>query len=504
MITIRIRCIFENDFILQWINILHSMRIFVRFFIIVFILICIVKGSFAQVSFVGLYQGNSIITVAEGGKVYVAGTLRTNGVIFNGGEIFVQQNIENINSTGSVYPNSVGSTILNGNAEQHIIGSWKFNELRIDKSSGDVRLREDIVVDSLLKFVQGNLFIDSFTVDLRNKGALSGETNDSRVYALDGIVTTTRHLQGLTKNTDIAGLGFFVEAPLQSFGTTTISRGHTVFPDAGSGSIARYFNVTTTNQLPIKDIKIRYFETDNIRNESLLQMYAYKTTLPVWFPRGGIVNEVLDTIASPYYRTLGSERITLAPASDNATCSHNDPNYVEAIYLVSTHAYTLDTLQFINFSFSNNATASINYIWNFGDGGTVNVEDTSHIYKTPGIYATTLQVSNNFCSDIRRKYDTITVAPPARSIGLVYGEILSSFTYYPNPCSSSLTIDAKFSGEFSSVLSVFDVLGQKIFEKNYVEKSFSDQLPFQEYAAGMYIVELEVMGKRYTYKVIKD
>ena len=479
------------------------MRIFARFFIIVFILIYSVKGSFAQAPFVGLYQ-DSILTVAEGSTVYIAGGLKAKGTIFNGGEIYVEEDIENIGTKGSVYPNSVGSTILNGNADQQIIGSWKFNELRIDKTSGDVRLTEDIVVDSLLKFVQGNLFIEGFTVDLKNKGALSGETNNSRVYALDGIVTTTRHLQGLTKNIDIAGLGIFIEAPNYSFQTTTISRGHTVFPDAGSGSIARYFDVTTTNQLPIDNIKIRYFETDNISNEPLLQLYSYKSSLPVWFPRGGIVDEVLDTIISPYYRTLGSERITLAPASDNATCSHNDPNYVEAIYLVSTDAYTLDTLKFINFSFSNNPTTPLSYVWNFGDGGSADVEDTSYIYQTPGTYPTTLQVSNAFCSDIRRKYVTITDAPPARSIGLVYGEILSSFKYYPNPCSGSLTVNAEFSGEFSSVLAIFDVVGQKVFEKNYSDKTFSDELYFQEYAAGMYILELQAMGKCYTYKVIKD
>ena len=480
------------------------MTIFARFFIFVFIMIYTFKGSFAQTPFVGLYQDSDIITIAEGSTVYVAGILRTNGVIFNGGEIYVEENIENINPSGSVYPNSVGSTILNGNADQQIIGSWQFNELRLDKSSGDVLLMEDIIVDSALKFVQGNLYLGNFNVDLKNEGFLSGETNDSRIYAVDGVVTTTRNLQNLTRTTDIAGLGIFIQAPSQAFQTTTIYRGHTVFADAGSGSIARYFDISTTNTLAIDDIILRYFETDNVSNEPLLQLYSYETAFPVWSPRGGIVNAILDTIASPYFRTLGTQRITLAPASNNATCSHNDPNYVEAIYLAASHAYTLDTLHFINFSFSNNTTASINYIWNFGDGAGANAEDTVHIYQTAGVYTTTLQVSNGFCSDIRSKSDTITVAPPVRLIGSAYGTILTSFNYYPNPCGGNITVDAELSDEFPSVISIFDMYGRKLFEKNYAEKNISDQLLMQEYASGMYVMELQAMGKRYAYKIIKE
>jgi len=144
-------------------NTLHSMRIFKRFFCVIFIVMCTMKGGFAQAPFVGLYQGNAIITVKEGTTVYVAGTLISNKDIFNGGEIYVSENVKNASPTGSVYPNSVGSTILNGNGDQQIIGSWKFNELRIAKSSGDVWLTQDIVVDSLLKFVQGNLYIENFS-----------------------------------------------------------------------------------------------------------------------------------------------------------------------------------------------------------------------------------------------------------------------------------------------------------------------------------------------------
>jgi len=478
------------------------MKIFIQF-VIVFIVLNTSQIAFGQTGFTGWYQDDTV-TIAKGGALYVEGTFKTNNITFNEGDIYVEADIENMHSTRVGFPNPVGSAILNGAQDQKIIGNWNFNELRLDKQSGNVSIDHNISIDSLLAFRKGNLYIDNFTVDLKNEGAIDNETNDNRVYAVNGVVTTTRHLQELKKTTDIAGLGIFIESPYESFGTTTITRGHTVFADAGSGSIARYFDIVKNDQHPVDAIKIRYFETDNITREDRLQFYSYNTTLPIWQPRGGVVNEVDDTIIAPYYLNLGSERITLAPASNNATCPHNDPNYVEAVYLVSTHAYALDTLYFVNVSVSNNATASLNYIWNFGDGTSSDVEDTFHIYQTPGIYSTTLQVSNGFCSDLRTKSDTITVAPPARQIEVTYGGILNSFSYYPNPCSGTLTVNAEFSNEFPSVISIFDMLGRKFFESTYTQKTISDQLPLHEYAAGMYIIELQAMGKHYTYKIIKD
>jgi PKD repeat protein len=477
------------------------MRIFIHIIYITLAGMCSIPLCVAQV---GLYQGAAVITIAEGGILYIGGEFVSDTDVFNEGEIYVEQDIYNLNANSSVFPNSVGSTILNGIADQSIFGNWTFNELRINKPSGDVLLTQNIVVDSLLKFIQGNVQIDAFTINLNDKGALVGETNNNRVYATTGMVTTTRNLQFLTKETDIAGLGIFIEAPSQTFGTSTISRGHTAFVDAGSGGISRYFDIQTTYTLPIDNIVIRYFDTDNIGNENLLQLYSYKASLPVWFPRGGIVNSTLDTVASPYYRNLGTERITIAPASDNATCAPSDPNYVEANFLMPSNAFTYDTLHFINFSFSKNTTSTLDYIWNFGDGTSADAEDTTHIYTADGIYITTLQVSNGMCSDLRKKTDTITVAPPARYIGQVYGQILNSFKFYPNPCSSIVSIEAELSDEFPSIILIHDMLGRTIMEATYQQQEISDKFTLNHISPGMYIMELRSMGKIFTYKLIKD
>ncbi len=482
--------------------ILLKMKIFIQLAVFL-IMLNATEHAWSQAAFTGLYQ-DAPVTIAEGGILYVGGEYQTNAITFNGGSIYVEQDIKNLNPSTVGLPNPVGETILNGNQDQKIIGNWNFNILSLDKPAGNVMLEHDITIDSLVSFVQGNLYIDNYTVDLKNKGALYNETNDNRIYAVDGVVTTTRNLQFLTKTTDIAGLGLFIESPLQTFGTTTISRGHTVFPEAGAGSIARYFDITTTNTLPVDNIVLRYFDTDNPSNETLLQLYSFKSSRPVWFPRGGVVDELLDTIASPYYRNLGTERITLAPASDNATCAPSDPNYVEAIYLSSSYAFVEDTVVFVNFSFSKNTTAAMSYIWNFGDGTSADREDTSHIYSEAGFYTTTLQVSNGFCSDLRKKDDTIAVRPPTRDLDKSYGQILSSFSYYPNPCSSVVTVDAELTDVFPSSISIFDMLGRKHLQSDYAEQNVVTDIPLQQLTPGMYLLEFQSMGKIYTYKLIKD
>ncbi len=477
------------------------MDIFIRSIYTTLIFICLIQVSVAQT---GLYQSNAFITIAEGGILYVAGEFVSSADVFNSGEMYIEKDLHNLNTNSGVFPNSVGSTILNGSTDQSIFGNWTFNELRINKPTGDVLLTQNIVVDSLLNFIQGNIHIDMYTVNLHNEGALVGETNDSRVYATTGIVTTTRNLQQLKKTTDIAGLGIFIEAPNQVFGTTTISRGHTPFVDAGAGSIERYFDITTPFTVAVDNIVIRYFDTDNVGNENLFQLYSYKTSFPIWFPKGGIVNNLLDTVASPYFRNLGSERITIAAASDNATCAPSDPNYVEANFLMPSNAYTFDTLHFINFSHSLNTTSSLDYIWSFGDGSSADARDTTHIYTLDGIYTTTLLVSNGFCADQRGKIDTITVAPPARLIGQVYGQILNSFKFYPNPCSSTVSIEAELADEFPSTILIHDMLGRTIMEATYQQQEISDNFALSHLSPGMYILELQAMGKIFTYKLIKD
>jgi len=56
-------------------------------------------------------------------------------------------------------------------------------------------------------------------------------------------------------------------------------------------------------------------------------------------------------------------------------------------------------------------TGTATYTWDFGDGNTDNVQNTSHIYAVPGIYTVSYTVNVNGCETTKKK--TVTQAPRA-------------------------------------------------------------------------------------------
>lgn len=58
------------------------------------------------------------------------------------------------------------------------------------------------------------------------------------------------------------------------------------------------------------------------------------------------------------------------------------------------------------------ANFPVQWMWDFGDGQSGNVQNPQHTYQTPGLYSVKLVVSNNNGSDSITKTDYITVNPP--------------------------------------------------------------------------------------------
>jgi len=51
------------------------------------------------------------------------------------------------------------------------------------------------------------------------------------------------------------------------------------------------------------------------------------------------------------------------------------------------------------------------WLWDFGDGSTVEAINVTHVYQNPGVYTVTLTVSNDYGTDSETKVDYITVEP---------------------------------------------------------------------------------------------
>lgn len=89
-----------------------------------------------------------------------------------------------------------------------------------------------------------------------------------------------------------------------------------------------------------------------------------------------------------------------------------------ADFTVPQTSISLDSsAQFYNRSI-NNPTS---WFWDFGEEGTSNLPDPSHIYNALGTYTVSLTVSNSFGSDTKIKTGYITVTPPLKDYdGNVY------------------------------------------------------------------------------------
>jgi hypothetical protein len=77
--------------------------------------------------------------------------------------------------------------------------------------------------------------------------------------------------------------------------------------------------------------------------------------------------------------------------------------------------------------------------------------------------------------------------------------VIEGFTYYPNPATNVINLDAQSNIER---VAVYNILGQKVIDQNI--NATSSQLNVANLATGAYLMEVSVDGKSATYKVVKN
>jgi PKD repeat protein len=117
----------------------------------------------------------------------------------------------------------------------------------------------------------------------------------------------------------------------------------------------------------------------------------------------------------------------------------------------------------LNVNFTDTSTGGpTTWAWNFGDGGTSNLQNPSHTYSTPGTYTVSLTVTNANGSDTETKTSYITVSPiqlPTISVTTpnggerwtIYKSQAIRWTYSGNP-GSTVRIELYKSGVLNRVI----------------------------------------------------
>lgn len=194
---------------------------------------------------------------------------------------------------------------------------------------------------------------------------------------------------------------------------------------------------------------------------------------------------------------VGTDSIRLNVATDT----------LKARYLVTSLAEVFDTVSFISLSVPIDA----DHLWMFGNGIQSTIEDPLHIYTRPGVYETSLQISNEFCSD--DEYKTVTIVEESeedeeqeetsrsdnKPTQFVKADIV------PNPNRGFFVLDLEMSKEGGVNLTLLDSSGEILQERSYKTLSeLNDTFDIRRQAAGIYLLRITTADNQKTLRILKN
>jgi hypothetical protein len=188
-----------------------------------------------------------------------------------------------------------GMVELAGNALQDSIsGSNTFYNLKINKPTGEVKLKHPISVTNELDMTSGKIRLEQLSIDLGTTGYIINEDNQNRIYCdcPTGFIRAVRPL-GASGTFNPGNLGLEITTTGTAMGTTEVKRRHKLVNlSAGyPASVYRYFEVTPQfNQNLNVTVKFRYFdgEVSALASNPIMDIYRSTDQGGSWTAQGGI------------------------------------------------------------------------------------------------------------------------------------------------------------------------------------------------------------------------
>ncbi len=145
--------------------------------------------------------------------------------------------------------------------------------------------------------------------------------------------------------------------------------------------------------------------------------------------------------------------------------------------------------------FSMNGSNAISYDWDYGDGTTSTVPNSSHIYSAPGTYTATLTGVYGLCDSS----DSIQVIVNDCT-GLEEENLASSITIYPNPANSLLNVSIAESNLNSITMAIFNNAGEMVYSSMIPLETKQTKIDIDGFAEGVYLIrfnsESQIVNKK--------
>ncbi len=148
------------------------------------------------------------------------------------------------------------------------------------------------------------------------------------------------------------------------------------------------------------------------------------------------------------------------------------------------------------YDFSNDSDGGDSYLWDFGDGTTSTDENPSHTFPSAGNYTVCLTITDecgtdSLCQDVL-----------ATSLTTLRVESLEIF---PNPTRHSLHVRGKVDDGQEVTIHLYNALGQQVLSQSSATPGgeLDAVLDLSELSEGVYTLQLEADGKRFSRRVMR-
>ncbi len=205
-----------------------------------------------------------------------------------------------------------------------------------------------------------------------------------------------------------------------------------------------------------------------------------------WRFPGGTPETSTEASPTVVYEMTGEYDVTLIVTSGSGNDTLEMSDFIITDDL-PTASFQFTSITELDYEFTNTSFGATSYSWDFGDGNTSVLESPSHSFEEAGTYLITLSATNACGTQIWQEEIEISESTSVNGI-----DFINDLQVYPNPNSGEFVLSIQAKNSASAELSIYNVLGQNVQQKNLNLKSGKNLKPiaFSEAVGGTYFMIL--------------